>query len=69
MGGPLSCSLSGSRPVNLTTEFSQPEFVEKGKPSYLRENRGVVLAVTVICKTGVVAYVSSRISNAQTLNE
>jgi len=40
-----------------------------GKTSFLRENRSKVPAVTVICKTGVVAYVSSRVNNTQTLNE
>jgi hypothetical protein len=61
--------VSGSGHVNLTTELSQPEFIEKDKQSFLRENRGKVLAVTLICRTRVVAYVSSRISNTQTLNE
>ena len=56
--------MSGSRPVNLRTELYQPAIIYKrGKSSFLRRNRGNVLIKTAICKTGVVTYVSSRISN------
>ena len=68
MVGTLSYSCVKLTASKFNDRVISPRIIRRGNLRF-EGRRGKVPAVTVICKTGVVVYVSNRISNTPTLNE